>query len=163
MNTLNTNNPINNYQNYNTDLNIETTCNDKIISQDSKNEINSTTNLKTDSIELNPNRKNILNKINAHKAYNETFDELGLSVEELGHLTIEYGRIASQMQHHGYYVPDFKLDNSDPNTSSFFPFISQMKEFAKSYFSSGDHLVSLNTFSNFCDKWEENLNKYKCF
>ena len=163
MNTLNTNNLINNYQNYNTDLNIETTHNDKIMSQDSKNEINSTTNLKTDSIELNPNRNNITNKMNAHKAYNETFNELGLSVEELCHLAIELSNIRSQMQHHGYYVPDFKLDNSDPNTSSFLPFISQMKEFAKSYFSSGDHLVSPNIVFNFCDKFEENLNKYNCF
>lgn len=163
MNELNTNNPINNYSNYNGNLTIETTCNDKIINQDSKNEINLSTNLTNDSIELDSNRNNITNKINAHKAFNETYDNMGLSVEEFCNLSLEYGRIVSQMRHQGYYVPDFNLDNSDQKTSSFFPFISELKEFAKSYFSTGNHMVSSDVFLNFCDKFEENLKKYNCF
>ncbi|WP_262415022.1 hypothetical protein [Clostridium butyricum] len=67
------------------------------------------------------------------------------------------------MREHGYSVPDFNLDNSDSKTSSFLPFIAEMKEFSKTYFSTGDHLVTSDVFSNFCDKFEENLKKYDCF
>ncbi|WP_455809815.1 hypothetical protein [Clostridium butyricum] len=78
-------------------------------------------------------------------------------------LRLEYARIRDQMRDHGYNVPDFDLNNSDPKTSSFLPFISEMKEFSKTYFSTGDHLVSSDAFLNFCDKFEENLKKYDCF
>lgn len=163
MNELNNNNLINNYLNYNANLNINMNSENKIANEFSKKVTTPTSNSTNDSIELDPNKKNIINKINAHKAFDETYDDMGLSVEELGHLTIEYGIITNEMRQQGYYVPDFNLDNSDPKTSSFLPFISQMKEFAKNYFSTGTHLVTSDIFLNFCDKFEEKLKQYDCF
>ncbi|WP_027637034.1 hypothetical protein [Clostridium butyricum] len=152
---------INNLINYtNTDL-INMYSNNKISNENS--DVKNTTPILNDSLELDPDKKNIINKINANKAFKETYEDMELSIEEKLHLTIEYGRITSQMRHHGYNVPDFDLSNSDPKTSSFLPFISEMKEFSKTYFSTGDHLVSSDVLGNFCDKFEENLKKYDCF
>lgn len=153
---------INNSTNYtNTNLiNIDST--NKITTKSSYDEI--TTSELSSSIKLDSDKKNILNKINANNAFNETIDETdSLSREERINLILEYGRIADQMRDQGYNVPDFDLDNSDSETSSFLPFISEMKEFSKTHFSTGDHLVSSDAFLNFCDKFEENLKKYDCF
>lgn len=153
---------INNSTNYtNTNLiNIDST--NKITNKSSSDEI--TTSELSSSIKLDSDKKNILNKINANNAFNETIDETdSLSREERINLILEYGRIADQMRDQGYNVPDFDLDNSDSETSSFLPFISEMKEFSKTHFSTGDHLVSSDAFLNFCDKFEENLKKYDCF
>ena len=116
---------INNSTNYtNTNLiNIDST--NKITNKSSSDEI--TTSELSSSIKLDSDKKNILNKINANNAFNETYEDMELSIEEKLHLTIEYGRITSQMRHHGYNVPDFNLDNSDSKTSSFLPFISEIK------------------------------------
>lgn len=152
---------INNSTNYTNANLIKIDSTNKITTKSSYDEI--TASELNSSIKLDSDKKNILNKINANNAFNETYEDMELSIEENLHLTIEYGRITSQMRHHGYNVPDFNLDNSDSKTSSFLPFISEMKEFSKTYFSTGDHLVSSDAFLNFCDKFEENLIKYDCF
>lgn len=153
---------INNSANYtnNTFINIDST--NKITNKSSSDEI--TTPELSSSIKLDSDKENILNKINANYAFNKTLDETDFSSkEERINLILQYGRITNQMRYQGYNVPDFDLDNSDPKTSSFLPFISEMKEFSKTHFSTGDHLVSSNAFLNFCDKFEENLKKYDCF
>ncbi|MEW9938491.1 DNA-binding protein [Clostridium butyricum] len=148
-----------NYTNANL-INIDST--NKITNKRSSDEI--TTSELSSSIKLDSDKKNILNKINANNAFNETIDETdSLSREERINLVLEYGRIADQMRDNGYNVPDFDLDNSDSETSSFLPFITQMKEFSKNFLSTGDHIVSTDAFLNFCDKFEENLKKYDCF
>lgn len=148
-----------NYTNANL-INIDST--NKITNKSSSDEI--TASELSSSIKLDSDKKNILNKINANNAFNETIDETdSLSREERINLILEYGRIADQMRDQGFNVPDFDLDNSDSETSSFLPFISEMKEFSKTHFSTGDHLVSSDAFLNFCDKFEENLKKYDCF
>lgn len=152
---------INNSTNYtNTNLiNIDST--NKITNKSSSDEI--TTSELSSSIKLDPDKKNIINKINANQAFKKTSEDMELSKEEEINLRLEYARIRDQMRDHGFNVPDFDLNNSDPKTSSFLPFISEMKEFSKTYFSTGDHLVSSDAFLNFCDKFEENLKKYDCF
>ncbi|MDB2154142.1 DNA-binding protein [Clostridium butyricum] len=152
---------INNSINYtNTDL-IDVYSNNKISNKNS--DIENTTPILNDSLELDPDKKNIINKINANKAFKKTSEDMELSKEEEINLRLEYARIRDQMRDHGYNVPDFDLNNFDPKTSSFLPFLSEMKNFSNSYFSSGDHLVSSDFFGNFCDKFEENLKKYDCF
>ncbi|NEU05698.1 DNA-binding protein [Clostridium senegalense] len=164
MNELNNNKPMNNHLNYATNLNINS--NNKIANENFKKEINSTINFTNDSIQLDPNRKNIINKINASKAFNEACDDMNLSLKELGHLTIAYGRICSEIQNRGINVPDFNLDNYDQETSSFLPFISKMKEFTQNYFSKDNHfitsVITSDVFLGFCDKFEEKLKKYDC-
>ncbi|APF25070.1 DNA-binding protein [Clostridium butyricum] len=152
---------INNSINYtNTDL-INVYSNNKISNENS--DFKNTTPILNDSLELDSDKKNIINKINANEAFKKTSEDMELSKEEEIDLRLEYARISQQMRHHGYNVPDFDLNNSDPKTSSFLPFLSEMKEFSKTYFSSGDHLVSSDFLGNFCDKFEENLKKYDCF
>ena len=152
---------INNSTNYTNDnlINIDST--NKITNKSSSDEI--TTSELSSSIKLDPDKKNIINKINANQAFKKTSEDMELSKEEEINLRLEYARIRDQMRDHGFNVPDFDLNNSDPKTSSFLPFISEMKEFSKTYFSTGDHLVSSDAFLNFCDKFEENLKKYYCF
>ncbi|MBS4840055.1 MULTISPECIES: DNA-binding protein [Clostridium] len=152
---------INNSTNYTNDnlINIDST--NKITNKSSSDEI--TTSELSSSIKLDPDKKNIINKINANEAFKKTSEDMELSKEEEINLRLEYARIRDQMRDHGFNVPDFDLNNSDPKTSSFLPFISEMKEFSKTYFSTGDHLVSSDAFLNFCDKFEENLKKYDCF
>ncbi|BBK76547.1 hypothetical protein [Clostridium butyricum] len=152
---------INNSTNYTNDnlINIDST--NKITNKSSSDEI--TTSELSSSIKLDPDKKNIINKINANQAFKKTSEDMELSKEEEINLRLEYARIRDQMRDHGFNVPDFDLNNSDPKTSSFLPFISEMKEFSKTYFSTGDHLVSSDAFLNFCDKFEENLKKYDCF
>ena len=152
---------INNSTNYtNTNLiNIDST--NKITNKSSSDEI--TTSELSSSIKLDPDKKNIINKINANQAFKKTSEDMELSKEEEINLRLEYARIRDQMRDHGFNVPDFDLNNSDPKTSSFLPFISEMKEFSKTHFSTGDHLVSSDAFLNFCDKFQENLKKYDCF
>lgn len=147
-----------NYTNANL-INIDST--NKITNKSSSDEI--TTSELSSSIKLDPDKKNIINKINANEAFKKTSEDMELSKEEEINLRLEYARIRDQMRDHGFNVPDFDLNNSDPKTSSFLPFISEMKEFSKTYFSTGDHLVSSDAFLNFCDKFEENLKKYDCF
>ncbi|MEW9991760.1 DNA-binding protein, partial [Clostridium butyricum] len=131
---------INNSTNYtNTNLiNIDST--NKITNKSSSEEI--TASELSSSIKLDPDKKNIINKINANEAFKKTSEDMKLSKEGEIDLRLEYARIRDQMRDHGYNVPDFDLNNSDPKTSSFLPFISEMKEFSKTYFSTGDHLVS---------------------
>lgn len=152
---------INNSTNYTNDnlINIDST--NKITNKSSSDEI--TTSELSSSIKLDSDKKNIINKINANEAFKKTSEDMELSKEEEINLRLEYARIRDQMRDHGFNVPDFDLNNSDPKTSSFLPFISEMKEFSKTYFSTGDHLVSSDAFLNFCDKFEENLKKYDCF
>ena len=152
---------INNSTNYTNDnlINIDST--NKITNKGSSDEI--TTSELSSSIKLDSDKKNIINKINANEAFKKTSEDMELSKEEEINLRLEYARIRDQMRDHGFNVPDFDLNNSDPKTSSFLPFISEMKEFSKTYFSTGDHLVSSDAFLNFCDKFEENLKKYDCF
>ena len=152
---------INNSTNYTNDnlINIDST--NKITNKSSSDEI--TTSELSSSIKLDPDKKNIINKINANEAFKKTSEDMELSKEEEINLRLEYARIRDQMRDHGFNVPDFDLNNSDPKTSSFLPFISEMKEFSKTYFSTGDHLVSSDAFLNFCDKFQENLKKYDCF
>lgn len=160
MNELNNNKYVNNYLNYAKNLNINS--NDKIVNDSFKKEVKNTKHLEDDSIQLDPNRKNIINKMNASKAFNDTCNDMNLSLQELVHLTIAYDRISSEMLDMGMSVPDFNLDNSDQKTSSFLPFISQMKEFVQDYFSTGEHSITSDIFLNFCDKFEEKLNQYGC-
>lgn len=147
---------------YYTNSNLITTdFTNKILNQN--NDEKTTESISSNSIELDSDKKNILNKIKAHDAMNEAFDQFGMSSEERINLLIEYGRMKSQMRHQGIDVPDFDLSNSNLNTASFLPFISKMKEFSENYFSTGDHLVSSNTLLNFLDKFEEQLRKHDCF
>lgn len=128
-------------------------------------ELNETANIdevsiqeQKDSISLDPKAKNIANKIKANNALNDAISETTSNIDERIHLSLEYGRIAGQMREQGLYVPDFNLNNGDSTTSTFLPFISQMKSFIKS---SGFEVPS--NFLNFCDKFEENLKKYDCY